>query len=241
MRIGTFLGGRVASLLVLVVLLTACAGCLSPGTTAPGAGAEEGRLAINGTVVPRAAPPVLDGVIAPGEWEAAASEAFADGGQLFFQRDEQNLYLAIRASEPGTIAANVFLQLEDEIAILHTSAALGTAIYRKVADAWGQAQNFEWRCRSTGQSESAQAERAQFLQEEGWLAANGRMGTPNELEYQIVIPDGSARLAAVIIRAQPPYEKIPWPADLADDTILDTPEGLPLELNLLPDTWACLE
>lgn len=241
MRIGTILGGRVASLLVLVVVLTACAGNFSPGTTAPGAGEGVGRLAINSAVIPSAASPVLDGVISPGEWEAAASEAFADGSQLLYQRDEQNLYLAIRASEPGTIAANVFLQLGDEIAILHASAALGTAIYRNEAGAWRQAQNFEWRCRGTDQSESAQAERAQFLQEEGWLAANGRMGTPNELEYQITIPAESARLAAVIIRAQPPYEKIPWPADLADDTILDTPGGLPLELNLLPENWARLE
>ena len=63
------------------------------------------------------------------------------------------------------------------------------------------------------------------------------MGTPNELEYQIKIPDGDFRLAAVYIKASPPYEKIPWPSQLTDDTITPTPGGFPDTFNFSPEQW----
>ena len=67
------------------------------------------------------------------------------------------------------------------------------------------------------------------------------MGTPNELEYQIEIPNQEFRMAAVYIKATPPYEEIPWPALLVDDCIRPTPGGLPLELWFSPEQWVRLE
>ena len=102
-------------------------------------------------------------------------------------------------------------------------------------------QDFTWQCRSTSLSDAAQAERDEFLQEEGWVAANGRMGAPNELEYQIKIPEENFRLAAVYIKASPPYEKIPWPTQLTDNTITPTPGGLPESFYFSPEQWALLD
>lgn len=186
-------------------------------------------------------PPLLDGIISPGEWNNALVETFADGSELLMMKDEEFLYVGIRANDTGTIAGNIFIQSGDEISILHSSAALGTAVYQKDEDNWGQTQDFVWRCRNTGNSESAQAERAEFLQDEGWLAANGLMGTPNELEYKIRIPGQDFRLAAVYIKSTPPYEKVPWPTSLDDDCIKPTPGELPKILYFTPEKWIPLE
>ncbi len=142
-------------------------------------------------------------------------------------QDGEFLYVGIRANKSGMIAGNIFIQHGDEIQILHSSAALGTAIYHKSAESWQQIQDFFWRCRNTSNNASAQEERAEFLQNDGWLAANRRMGTPNELEYQIKIPDGDFRLAVVYIKASPPYEGIPWPPQITNDTIIPPAGGFP--------------
>ena len=190
--------------------------------------------------IPDGQPSTLNGMISSGEWDSALIETFADGSELLFMKDEEFLYVGIRAKEPGTIAGNVFIQRGDEISIMHSSAALGTAVYQRDGDSWQLVRDFNWRCRDTGDSEAAQAERAEFLHEEGWLAANGLMGTPNELEYKIKIPEQEFRLAVVFIKSTPPYEKAPWPADLDDDCVYPTPGGLPLEMHFIPQSWGSL-
>ena len=139
-------------------------------------------------------------------------------------KDGVFLYLGIKGIDGEMFSNNVYINLGDEIAILHSSAALGTAKYQKAENQWNQTQNFSWRCRKTDQSVAARMERAEFLDAEGWLASNGLTGTPNEMEYKITIPDQDFRMAVTIIRSSPPYEKIPWPVNLKDDTVLDTPE-----------------
>jgi uncharacterized protein YceK len=199
------------------------------------------EMILTSITVPVGNSPIIDGILSPGEWADATVETFADGSQLLLLQAGDFIYLGIKANESGTIAGNVFIQRGDEIAILHTSAALGTAVYKKGEDSWKQTQDFTWRCRNTGNSESAQAERAEFLKDEGWLAANGLMGTPNELEYQIKIPDQDFRLAMVYIKATYPYEKVPWPAKLDDDCIQPASGGLPLVMQFSPAQWAKLE
>jgi hypothetical protein len=192
-------------------------------------------------LIPFGSPPTIDGRHASGEWEDAVTVYFSDGSQCLLMRNGEFLYVGIQANEPGRIATNIFIQRSDEISILHSSAALGTAIYQKEEGSWQQVRNFAWRCRNTGSSESAQAEREEFLAEEGWLAANGMMGTPNEMEYKIRIPEQDFRLAAVYIKSTAPYEKIPWPAHLEDDCIAPASNGLPLELHFSPDQWVQLD
>lgn len=191
--------------------------------------------------VPPGEAPTIDGTLSPGEWEGAVVEAFADGSELLLQYEEPYLYLAIRSSTPEMIVGNIFVEDGDTIRILHSSAALGTAIYQKEADAWRLAQGFDWRCRNSSDSAPAKAERDLFLQEEGWLAANSRMGTPNELEYQIEATRGPVRLAANLLRSSEPDTKVPWPADLDDDCIKPTPGGMPEQMEFAPGRWVVVE
>ena len=190
--------------------------------------------------VPVGIAPTIDGTLSPGEWDSATVESFADGSQLFLLQAGEFMYVGIRAHESGLIAGNVFISRGDQIEILHTSAALGTAIYQQGVDGWQQTQDFTWRCRNTGDSEAAKAERTEFLQNEGWLAANGLMGTRNELEYQIKIPDQDFRLAIVYIKATYPYDKVPWPANLNDDCAQPSSGELPAVMQFSPAQWARL-
>lgn len=191
--------------------------------------------------VPEGEPLAIDGTISPGEWDNARIETFADNSELLLMYSESYLYLAFRANTPEMIAGNIFINRDDEIAILHSSAALGTALYEKGMDSWQQTQEFAWCCRKTGNSEAAQAERDAFLNDDHWVAANSRMGSPNELEYQIELTNETLHLAVNFIKASNPNQKIPWPNDLDDDCIKPTPGGLPAQLNFSPDRWATID
>ena len=121
-------------------------------------------------------PPTIDGTLLSGEWDDARRELFADGSELFLIYQESYLSLAIRANTKEMIVGNIFINRSDEIAILHASAALGTAIYKKGTDDWQQTRGFSWQCRDTGNSDAAQVERGSFLQQEHSLAANSSHG-----------------------------------------------------------------
>jgi hypothetical protein len=192
-------------------------------------------------VVPNGASITIDGTLNPAEWDAAYMETFADGSELLLIRDSEYLYLGIRATEAEMIAANVYTEKNEEVYIYHASAALGTGIYRKDETDWLKSQDFKWKCRATDFSESSQSERSRFLEQEGWLAANSRIGTPNELEYQIKISSDALPLAVAFMRTSDPKLRIYLPTDLADDTIQPTPGGLPERRVFSPETWLVLD
>ena len=234
------------AMLMALLLASACQGedaapvSASPDDPAPAAPTQAPTPAEVPSIlsVPQGEAPTIDGTLSPGEWDGAATDLFADGSELFLIYSDGYLYLGIRSTTPEMIAGNIFVDRGDEIAILHASAALGTALYAQAGESWEQIQGFAWRCRSTGNGKAAQAERDAFFREEHWVAANSRTGTPAELEYQIAAADGTLRLAANILRSSSPDSKTPWPADLDDDCIKPTPGGLPEALRFSPHRWA---
>ena len=195
---------------------------------------------MNTVFVPQGKPQAIDGTIAPGEWDNAVVETFADDSELLMMYSDGYLYLGIRANTSEMVVGNIHINYGDEISILHASAALGTATFRKEMDYWHQVQRFNWCCRSTGISESAQAELDALLENEHWLATNSRIGTPNEIEYQIQIEHETLRIAVNYIKVSEPNTKIPWPVGLDDDCIRPTPGGLPDQMYFSPDKWAAI-
>jgi len=164
----------------------------------------------------------------------------SDKSELFLKHDANFLYLAIRSVTPELIGANVFIEHGDQVMVLHTSAALGTAVYHPQNNTWQQTQAFEWKCRSSSNSPAAQAERAAYLEENQWLAANSHMGQPNELEYQIRLPDTPLRMGVTIFRSSNVDDRPYWPPTLNDDLIQPSPGGLATQLNLTLAQWAIL-
>ena len=198
------------------------------------------RVDSDSIVVPAGTPPTIDGTLSPGEWDKALVEILSDGSELLLMHADDYLYLGVRSNTPEMTGANIYIEDNGQIIILHTSAALGTAIYEQGADSWQQTQEFDWQCRNRGDSVAAQAERSAYLQENHWLAANSRMGAPNELEYQIEVTVASQRIAVSVFRSSTPDERAFWPATLDDDTIQPNPGGLPPELHFSPEQWGML-
>ena len=68
-------------------------------------------------------------MLSPDEWDTAVTENLTDGSELLLTQDSDYLYLGIRAVTPEVIGANVFVEREGQVRILHSSVALGTAVY----------------------------------------------------------------------------------------------------------------
>ena len=190
--------------------------------------------------IPRGNPANIDGTLTSSEWEDARVETFADGSKLLMMHHNGYLYLGIRSNSPGMLVGNIYIHLDNTISILHSSAALGTAIYEKEGESWRQVQAFSWCCRNTSSDLAAEAERTAFLQQDSWMAANARMGNPGELEYQIEMRGETLKLAVTFLRAAEPNEKFPWPSRIVDDCIRPTPGGYPSEMRFNPGSWAVL-
>jgi hypothetical protein len=166
-------------------------------------------------IVPGGNAPSIDGSILTGEWESAIQSEMSGGGELLLMHDGGYLYLGVRAkAEPVT---SICIDQGERVSILHSSAALGTAIYEQGDAEWEMIQDFEWCCREITDSPQAQENRSEHLEQNDWLASNGRMGTPEDVEFKIYMPEGQLRLAVTSIGA-PDYEEIGWwPAEMTDD------------------------
>lgn len=192
-------------------------------------------------LIPEGKPDAIDGIISPGEWDAALVDTFSDGSEMLLMYKEGYLYVAIRANTAEAVAGNIYIFSGEEISIHHTSAALGSGRYEKDAGGWRLIQPFVWRCRDTLDSEAARSELDKFFRDEGWVSINSWMGTPNELEYIIKMPADNFSLAANYITATADAVKIPWPQDLQDDSTVIMTGGLPQQLAFTPELWAVIE
>ena len=166
-------------------------------------------------VVPAGTEAIIDGVLSADEWEPAIQIDLDDESQLFLMHAGGYLYLGMRGKpEPVT---SICLDQTEQVSILHSSAAIGTAVYQLGDGVWELLREFEWCCRETTDSPQAQKALGTHLQDEAWVANNGRVGVPEEIEFQIAMPDNSLRLAVNSI-GPPSYRSVlSWPNDLADD------------------------
>lgn len=185
--------------------------------------------------------PVVDGIIQPGEWALAEKYDFEDGSELSLMVADNHLFLAIRSSSDEMISANVFLSSESRIEILHTSAALGTAIYQPEGDTWQRTRDFEWCCRSRLDNASARAVREAFYHTENWLGINTYNGTENELEYKIRLTGSEEYLAVNFLRVNQIEDKQIWPVGITDGPAQPTIGGFPEEMDFSPEDWFAIE
>ena len=188
------------------------------------------------TLPPSASFPIIDGTISDMEWSKAKMYTLQDGSDLYLFQDNGILYLAVIGSRPGTLGANIFLHQNNQVRVMHISAALGTAEYNWDGEKWSLIRNFDWQHRTLGNGDLALAEREAYYKEEGWSAPNARTGTANNLEMQLKLASGKQRLAVSLIRSSSNIRTV-WPADLGDDTETPFSDGLPINLSVEPDKW----
>jgi len=120
--------------------------------------------------VPESVAPAIDGAIGDGEWDKATVTTMTDGSSLLWMRHGRTLYVAVDGSTIG--AVNLTLAIDDDIWILHSSAALGSARYQRGGPDWTLAHGFSWCCRNATDSTA----RLALLEQEGWQANIGFTG-----------------------------------------------------------------
>lgn len=210
--------------LLLLFLMAGCREQKQPATLIP--------------EVPQENSPLIDGSLSPGEWDAAREESFRGGSRLFLLTDSKYLYLGIRSNFAGKVMGNVFIQRGDTISILHTSGALGTAIYQQGPEDWRLIQDFTWQCRDTSNSQAIPVECNAFLDQEGWLGSMSYMGNPEELEYQIELTADPMHVLVVFENLEYAGLKYLWPAQVEINSGELTHGYSPATLSFTPEEWA---
>jgi hypothetical protein len=194
------------------------------------------------TLVPVGSAPLIDGTLAEGEWSDALSVRLSDEAELFLKHADGWLYLGIQATTMGV--GSPLIVRGEEVLVLHASAALATAIYVRDGDAWSLRQDFAWQCRSTGFSAAARAERARFLQENGWLGTIGFLGDPTQFEYQIAWGDEPLTFLFLFADFTDTIHLLSWPiptTDAARYEAVITASPTPLRMQFDIGPWAVLE
>lgn len=139
--------------------------------------------------VPSHTPPIIDGVLDADEWAGSATVTMTDGSSLHWMHDENTLYMALESDAMG--AVNLLISNAEETWILHSSAALGSALYLAGDGVWELSHGYDWCCRSVT-NDSA---RLKLLDEEGWQANIGYTGDDGIVEYEVALPWKDAAVA----------------------------------------------
>jgi hypothetical protein len=185
---------------------------------------------------PAGDPATIDGLFTPGEWDKALTIDLADGELLLMYAGDY-LYLGIRSERLGL--GSLCVNWHDEISILHSSAALGTASYVKAGVGWQKTRDFTWTNRDFSNSQRAVAEGQEHLERENWLASNGRMGHDSEMEYQIALTNDEIVLGVTYLMS-PEYETTEyWPDTVGPGCrhFTPSPGGPPVTVDFSPETW----
>ena len=198
-------------------------------------------LCANPIIVPRGTVPVLDGKLSEEEWSDARIIQLNADERLFLKHADGYLYLGIQAT--ALALPTPLVVRGDKVLALHASAALGTAIYVREGTAWNLRQGYVWQCRMLGFSEFAVAERARFLDQQGWLATIAYLGTPSQCEYQIAWGDEPLTFLFLLLVGPEPLRFVSWPipaiaAAQYEDLVMG---GTPAQITCSLGDWATLE
>ena len=136
----------------------------------------EAQETVNAVQVPRGQAITIDGRVDDAEWRSALRIEHPTGTVVRLLRDGDHLYLGVTSERQGF--ASLCVALNNEVHVLHASAALGAVTYRPSGDVWQSPDTaFRYGMRNTALDETARAQRAAYLSENGWVASTVRMGT----------------------------------------------------------------
>jgi hypothetical protein len=218
-----------ALIFAFVLSATACKGTQGTDPTVPPQ---------DSTVTAPRGVATLDGTFSDGEWTGAYTAPLTSGGEVRLMHDGGYLYLGVQRR--GALVVTVCLDRGDSMAVLHSSAALGTATYRRAQSGWNLARGFTWELRDSTMSAAAQQEREAFLQREGWVATIAYLGADTDTEFKIAMPLGRVRLTVIPMSVGQTYQETAWwPGRIADgcrsiDLLSGDP---PAQLQFAPESW----
>lgn len=127
--------------------------------------------------------PIINGEFAEGEWDDADIVRTGENQQFRIKHDSTNLYIALNAG-----GGNLWFNKDEGLHVLHWSAQLGSAKYRK-SDSSAQVldQPFDfslWGLQNESPAVIAET-LARYLAEHGWAANISPMGPKMQSEFAI--------------------------------------------------------
>lgn len=159
--------------------------------------------------------PTLDGVIAEGEWSGAARHALTGGGDVLLMMRNGTLYVAVRGAKRGL--ASLCIGDERRVAILHSSAALGTAAYARDGERWSRRADFDYELRDSPRTGAPSEDaKARHMLQWSWLANPSHTGAPIR-EFAIQASDARRFLAVAFVTVDEPMTIAYWPETVNDD------------------------
>ena len=188
--------------------------------------------------IPKGSAVTIDGKINDDEWRGAFVGELVGGGEVRLLQSDSNLYVGLRGLKQGW--GHVYVIEGDTIRVLHASAALGTAIYRRNGGTWQPTQPFDWELRDRVITDATKAAMSKFFEANGWVANNVNMSNSFEVEYKVhgKFFTGAARMA--VLFASHPQSPLHWPKSLADDAVAEqlVRGNTPTDLRFDVTTWA---
>ena len=139
--------------------------------------------------------------------------------QLLIDPSSDNYLKITVKSEELYVASLCICNEQDEVTVLHASAALGQILYKKEGDGWVTNQKFDWQLREVDMKDATIAKRNQYLQDNGWVANTMNMGNAGETEFIIDRKAfaGKLKLAIGLMTAENPNSIVGIPSDGAGD------------------------
>jgi hypothetical protein len=169
------------------------------------------------------------------EWSDSLVIPIQEDVSLLLKHADGSLLLALETT--AAVAVNVLALMNDQVRIMHSSAALGMATYVQGDESWSLALDYVWRCRNRTMSAAAIAERELFLEEEGWLASITFLGAHTQMEYEIQDAAIISRIMLVIIPTASASTYTQWPSGVEQDIL---PGVLPATGRMDLSQWATL-
>jgi len=215
-----------------------------PASALPGQGPQKAKAS---ATIPFGKRPVLDGRLSKGEWADATRVKLASGASLWMKHDARALYVGIRGASLSF--GHICLARGDEVLVLHASASLGMAHYKRGKKTWKRIRGFKWSCRDGSKPSELAIERAAYLEKNGWLGTTMRMGKAGECEFAISAKALDAKKAPrlAVVSFDPRIRnrtKLPrWPTGLDDDSCTTSLlSGLANEsLTFEPSDWMSVQ
>jgi hypothetical protein len=194
------------------------------------------------TVTPPQGPVMsVDGSLGAEEWQGAWKRSLTGGGEVRMMMRGRRLSVGIQGTDYGL--AHLVLAAGDTAWVLHSSAALGSAVYTRGTEGWVKVKDPTWELRDPTMTPGAIQARESYLEANGWVGSTGRMGREPEREFLLrpeAFGGGPLRLAVVFLPRSPQAQPLRWPDSASDDVVLrELLTGpFPLTLQLDPSTWA---
>lgn len=123
--------------------------------------------------------------------------------------------LEVRTTEPRGLV-HVYVRAGDRLHVLHASASIGSAEYRRAGGAWQRVHDFQWSCRAPEPA----ACHAAFFERERWDATPvppGQRGAPRRFRVDLGALARGGGVDVAVARYVHPGEIASWPATVRDD------------------------